>query len=411
MMSRAPLIWGTVLFAAGITLSEYLPIAISLSLLLLCLAGCSLSWKRKGRIFLFFAIPTWLLLGCLRGGIPTHEYAFAKAIRQEGRQWNTQLTKQLQKSGLRGESLGMVSSLLLGNRSMLDRQTRKSFSQAGVSHLLALSGMHLGILYGILYFFIISAFRFSRWRWFLLPIILLAIWSFAILTGSPRSLVRASLMLSISTTIVFSSRYVMLKSPLSSRIMGLHILSLSALVMLIAEPENLHDIGFQLSFAAMYALTLVRQKTRIPSSKIPSNIAKWIVQIVCVSFVAQIGTLPITTYYFHSISLIAPFLNIVLIPITMLIIYASLPLLFFRLGWLADILTWMIETECRFIKASVQLPFTLIEGIYPPAWAVFLLYVLILTVVLRETERPEIPNRWKNQRVIDDSESRWNFYG
>ena len=109
----------------------------------------------------------WITLGMARIGMEKEmpsENQLYKVVCLKARQQQEAMTERLRDAGLDEESLSISSALLLGQKSGLAKETRKKYAQVGASHLLALSGMHLGIIYGILYMLFIRRIRFSEWK-------------------------------------------------------------------------------------------------------------------------------------------------------------------------------------------------------------------------------------------------------
>lgn len=310
--------------------------------------------------------------------LPEMHLPLFEHIRETGIRWNGNLTAQLQEAGLEDQALAMTSSLLLGHRSMLSPDIRHDFSLAGTSHLLALSGMHLGILYGLLYFLLIKRIRYTTERAFALPLTLILIWGYALLTGFPSSLVRASIMLTISTIMMFSPHFHAFFSEAVPWEAALHTLAVSALLMLLLDPACMWEIGCQLSYSAMLSIVLFHPRWRIGRKWKGAKCCQWALGILGISLVAQIGTMPLVAYYFHTIAPLSIFLNLVLIPLTMLLIYLTLPLLVLPLHGLAKVLAALIGTECRLIGEWVTIPGTSIQHLYPTAWETALIYIALL---------------------------------
>lgn len=385
MTVRLPVVWLTIFFAAGILLGKSIPSDYYILAAGISLAPAWYTLRTKSRFHGLFVFLFWLLLGAARMSLPEMHLSFFEHLQSTGTHWNKFFVTQLQESGLKDRALAMVSSLLLGNRSLLSPDTKQAFSLAGASHLLALSGMHLGILYSLIYFLIIKRIRHTSKRLFALPLILLLIWSYALLTGFPSSLVRASIMLTLSTTMMLSPHLHAYYSDDIHWELALHTLALSALIMLLFDPLCLWDIGCQLSYSAMLAIVLCCPQWKVHSHHKLSHICNWAIGILNVSLVAQIGTMPLVAYYFHTIAPIGILLNLILIPLTMVIIYAAIPLLLFPIPWLAKGLSILIGAECSLIEHWVAIPGTSISHIHPTIWETALIYtaLLLLSISLK----------------------------
>ncbi len=152
------------------------------------------------------------------------------------------------------------------------------------------------------------------------------------------------------------------------------------MIILLVSPRQLGEIGFQLSFVAVFFLNSVWSFLSEKYTK-----SRWVVKMLASSTIAQIGTMPLVIYYFHRISLLAPLLNIILIPLTSATIYLTLLTLcmpYAVLGWTLDTLVGMQE---RLIGWANQIYWATATGVYPSLLYICLLYAvfLLLTVLLR----------------------------
>lgn len=372
MIVQHPLLWCAMFLAAGTLLGLVYPLPYYLLLLCATLAGCVLL-QRHDRWHDMLLLAAWLFIGCSRAALCTDsgkDPVWIDSIREDVRPTQRLLMERLMQAEVSPKTLALSSALVLGNRETLTSDIKNSYSQAGVSHLLALSGMHLGILYALFYLVFIFPLRHSRWRWTALLPLTVCIWGYTVLTGLPVSLVRAALMLTFFS-IMQLWHY---------RTDPLHPWALSAIIILLVSPRQLAEISFQLSFVAVFFLIAVWS---FLSEKYPKT--RWVVKMLASSAIAQIGTMPLVIYYFHRISLLAPFLSIILIPLTSAIIYLTLLTLCMPcavLGWALDTLAGMQE---RLIGWANQVHWATSTGIYPSLLYICLLYAmfLLLTVLLR----------------------------
>lgn len=218
--------------------------------------------------------------------------------RQTGQftRWQNLLSVKYAEETLLGEKeQGVIRALTLGDRSALSDELRDVYATAGVSHVLALSGLHVGIIYMLLSFCFRPLFSSRHRRWIGEILSLLALWVFALLTGFSPSIQRAVLMCTIYavTSLVSSDR-----SPLSA-------LSLAALLMMGVNPFVLFDVSFQLSFASMLAILCLAPNPNAISRNAPSRrlslfrkIVRYVAGVLLISLVAQAGTTPLTLHYF-----------------------------------------------------------------------------------------------------------------
>ena len=243
-----------------------------------------------------------------------------------------QLVNTLSDKGLGQQELAIVSAMTLGDKSLIDKDLKNDYSRSGASHVLALSGLHLGIIY------FVFSFMTARWRrryhhWSR-PVseglILITMWSYVVLVGMSPSVVRAAIMMTVYSLLSLQNR----------NRSSLNALAFTAIIMLVADPMILFNISFQLSFVAVAFILLYQGRiySLIPSSTHP--IVKWCWRFLSVSLAAQLGVAPLTAYYFHQIPSYFLLSSLVVMVFTPLIIYLSL--LFFLLMWLPVVQSWLV---------------------------------------------------------------------
>ena len=375
MIVQHPLLWCAAFLAAGIAVGLYFPLPYYLPLLAVLVILCTLLRKTR-HLYDVLTLLVWFLLGCSRASIGSanEEPAWQSAIKQEAKQIQTTLISRLQKAGLSPSTLALTSALTVGEKGGLQYETKEAYRKVGAAHLLALSGMHLGIIYGFLYFILVSWVRFKRCRWYALPIILLSLWGYALIAGMPVSLVRAAIMLSVFTIISMMGY----DSDL------LHALALSAIIILLISPSELLSVSFQLSFSAVFFILTLWAPLRNRFPKLP-----WIVRLLAVSFVATLGTMPLVCYYFHQLPLLGPFLSLILIPTTTLIIYLTLLVMAFPFAPLGKVLNAIEAFQQSVIDWAGSIPGSTLTDIYPSLASVILIYIAMLLAIIRfRTQEP-----------------------
>ena len=198
----------------------------------------------------------------------------------------TSFNKMLE-SHLEGENLAVAKAIILGDKSMLDSETKNSFSATGAMHVLAVSGLHIGLILQILMEVAKFFSRFISRKKAILSILVL-LWIYSILTGFSPSVIRSIFMFTILVLAQFFGK----------EQNNINSLFFSAFVLLLFQPMFLFDIGFQLSYLAMVGIyTLYRP---IESLYQPKNkIIRYFWQGTAVGFAAQCMTVPLTLYYFH----------------------------------------------------------------------------------------------------------------
>jgi competence protein ComEC len=194
---------------------------------------------------------------------------------------------EMLESHLEGENLAVAKAIILGDKSMLDSETKNSFSATGAMHVLAVSGLHIGLILQIMMEVAKFFSRFISRKRAVLSILIL-LWIYSILTGFSPSVIRSIFMFTILVLAQFFGK----------EQNNINSLFFSAFVLLLFQPMFLFDIGFQLSYLAMVGIyTLYRP---IESWYQPKNkIIKYFWQGTAVGFAAQCMTVPLTLYYFH----------------------------------------------------------------------------------------------------------------
>ena len=377
MKTRLPIVWGTLLFLVGLIIGQQWPSMLFLPATLVALIAKSFLWKHP-RTAAFVGIAFWLLLGCSRMSL--HRLLDSEpigrteqALRNKAQQITTMLVQRMEREGFKDkDARALGTAMLLGDRSELSREIRQTYSETGTAHLLALSGLHLGVLYGLFYILFLYWARYTQWRWHALPIMLLCIWGYAFLTGFPVSLIRASIMLSLLTIGSLAER----------NVPAIHSLSLAALIILLCWPEAISDIGFMLSFASVFFIIMLYLPLQHHYYKLFSG---WgtLLKPLGISLAAQIGTAPLCLYFFHTLPLAAALINLLLIPFTSCIVYLGFAAVLFPFPLLVSALTKVLSAELRLVEWWSSLPNITLHDIYITPWMVVLMYALLLVGIVR----------------------------
>lgn len=231
--------------------------------------------------------------------------------------------------GVGEEQLPVLSALTLGYKNQLEDETRETYSVAGISHVLALSGMHIGIIWILLDFLLRPLLR-MRLRWVKGICVVGALWTFAFVVGLEASVVRAVIMCMLME-IGRLSGY---------QSFSLNTLSIAALGMLLYWPFYLFDVGFQLSFVAVASILLLYPFFNgIFTFK--NRIGRWTWRILSVSLAAQLGTAPWVMYYFSYFSVYFLLTNGVVALLVPFIIYGAL--LMMLTAWLPGVQSYVVE--------------------------------------------------------------------
>ncbi len=206
-----------------------------------------------------------------------------------------------------------LKGIILADRTEMDAETVKDFNQTGLVHLLAISGSHMVIIFWIVLSILNQIIPVKKRR-FSIILSILFIWIFAIFIDFGSSVMRSCLMISCYYIMVLLQR----KSDL------LHSLALSAFILLIFDSNQLFDVGFQLSYVAVLGIWWLTNPIKNLFRKPRFKAEKVFYEISAMTFAAQIATLPLAIYYFHQFSFVSIIANLLIIPLSEVIIVSSL---------------------------------------------------------------------------------------
>ncbi|MGZ2371968.1 ComEC/Rec2 family competence protein [Ancylomarina sp. YFZ004] len=286
--------------------------------------------------------------------------------------WRQRLLNIYKKAGLKNEAYEILAALTLGAREEVSEDVKSVWSAAGATHVLAVSGLHVGIIFGVMQF-LLSFLAGSMLGRFIRGVILLAcLWSYALLTGLSPSVMRAASMFSILAIALMINR----KGTIYNS------LSISALLLLLIDPFVLFNVGFQFSYLAVVSIVFFQPKFE-NMIKVNSFVLRWSWRLFTVSLAAQIGTFPLAIYYFHQFPAYFFLSNFVIIPVAGLLIYGSALLLIFSdiellTKWFTYLLQHFVELIHGLIYQIQALPGALVERITFTSLQVVFLYCLII---------------------------------
>ncbi|MDM1368925.1 ComEC/Rec2 family competence protein [Myroides marinus] len=248
-------------------------------------------------------------------------------------------TIHLEDNLLSNDAKALLTALLLGEKSYIDREVISQFKDVGVMHVLAISGLHVGLLYIVLFW--TFSFLPHRYRQ---VVILLALWFFVFLSGFSPSVFRAVFMFSVFTICRLIRREQSLE----------HSIGLALFFSLCVYPQWVYDIGFQLSYLAVISIVYFMPLFKKYYAK--NRMFKYIQGIVYVSVSVQIGLIPLQMYYFHQFSLTFLLANLVVIPlVTVLVILGIVYLCSMWLKGVSDVLGWLFSRFTDVLYYSIRL--------------------------------------------------------
>ena len=271
-----------------------------------------------------------------------------------------------------GESeRSIAAALLIGYKIDLDKDLVQAYSNAGVVHLIAISGLHMGIIYSILFWLFAKIPFVKRSKLTRLLLTLCCLWVFALLTGASGSVLRSAFMFSfIAVGLAFNRKASIYNS-----------MAASAFILLCYNPYLLWDVGFQLSYLAVLGI-VISQPNVVSWFHSKNKIVNTAWQLCSVSLAAQLFTFPICIFYFHQLPLLFLVSNLIAIPLTtialwtciILIIVSPIHAIAFVIGKIVFVAIWLINHTVLFINA---IPFSLWDNLHLNFIQTFVMYMIV----------------------------------
>ncbi len=271
---------------------------------------------------------------------------------------------------------GLAEALLIGYRGDIDKDLSLAYSNTGTVHIIAISGMHLALIYALLMWLLRSLPEKGKIKWLKIITLLAILWAFSFLCGAQPSILRA--------TISFS--FVLIAKALNRRSSAFNSLAGSAFFLLCLDPYYLFDPGFQLSFAAISSILLFHRSIRqLFDTK--NRIIGYVYELVSITLAAQVLTFPVSLYHFHQFPVYFLFSNLLAVPVSGIILVAEIILLAVSpVSWLAAfsgrIISMLIGVMNGWIEKIGNLPGASIREIEINGWQLLLIYLLILFLSL-----------------------------
>ncbi len=311
------------------------------------------------------------------------KYQFIKTNKQHlslsilAAKWRILTINQLKKFIVTPAAIGIAEALLIGDRADIDQETWDTYSRTGIVHIIAISGMHMGIIYvGLLGLLTWLPF-FKKRKYIAIIIAVMAMWLFAFITGLPASVMRAAVMFTILAGAT------LLKRPSANY----NALMVSAFILLCYNTKWLQDVGFQLSYAAVLGIMLFAKPIQ-NSLWVENKFLKPIWQLISGTLAAQIFTFPLCLYYFHQFPLIFLLSNLIAIPLTTIILYAEILLMLISfisksLGMvLGKIITWLILLLNKSIAWLSTFSYITIYNVHCNIWQTLLLFGVVCLAII-----------------------------
>ncbi|OFX49041.1 MAG: hypothetical protein A2046_14705 [Bacteroidetes bacterium GWA2_30_7] len=278
------------------------------------------------------------------------------------------------KYGISGNEYSVLSALTVGYTSELDSKIKHSYSSSGATHILSVSGLHVGIIFIVFNYLLMFMEKIKYGKLIKAIFLILFLWFYALLTGLSPSVLRSAAMLS----------FVIVGQSLKRQTNIYNSITASAFVLIIINPFIITDLGFQLSYLAL--ISIIYFQPIIYNWFYIKN--KWLDKIwvlISVSIAAQIVSTPISLFYFHQFPNYFLLTNIIVVPLSTVIIYLALILLAFSsFDFIANYLGIALKYSVRILNNTISsiegLPHSVSENIYISGFQMFLIYFFIIII-------------------------------
>ena len=265
---------------------------------------------------------------------------------------------------------GLAEALLIGYKDDLDQNLVQSYTNTGVVHIIAISGMHLALVYWLLASLLKPLRRKKQTRWLRPILIITGLWFFSLLAGAQASVIRSAVMF---TCIVIGESFTRKTSIYNT-------LAASAFILLCYDPYWLWDVGFQLSYAAVLSIVIFMQPI-YNWFYIRNKILDFIWKLNAVSIAAQVLTVPLSIFHFHQFPNYFLLTNFIAVPLSSFIVLGEIvlcALIFipFAAGLVGKLLSWLIWVMNSYIERIESLPYSLWDGLQINVVQTIFLYII-----------------------------------
>jgi competence protein ComEC len=290
--------------------------------------------------------------------------------------------------GISGDEYAVAGALILGYTDKLDQDLISIYSGSGALHILSVSGMHVGVVFIVLSFLLAFLDRTRKGKYIKPVILVLLIWFYAAITGFSPAVNRAAAMIT----------FVIVGKMMGRSTNIYNTLAASALFLLILNPLLIADVGFQLSYIAVFGIVLLQKK--IQELWQPSN---WLVMqvwsLISVSIAAQIATFPLSIFYFHQFPNYFLLTNLVVVPFSNLIIYSGMLVLIvsplaFLAAFFSKVFVYMLYGLNYSIRFIESLPYAVTHNLSVNTFETIVLYIAIAFVIAFIFNRRNHMLRW-----------------
>ena len=305
--------------------------------------------------------------------------SFADKIKQK----RLDLLFRIDNSSLQPQNKAILKGIILADRTEIDQEIINHFSKTGLIHILAISGSHMAIIF-LMILFVLNPIFSVKYRNIPIYISSAAIWGFAIFIDYGNSVVRSCIMITVYYIMIFLQRKPNL----------LHSLALAGMMILSIDTQQLFDVGFQLSFLAVFGIFWLYKPITNHYKPLKNRAIRFILNTFSLSLAAQLTTLPLILFYFHQFSIMSVFINVVSIMVSQGFIIFSfiISILFgieFTPDWLLEIYDWCASFFLNMVAFFSKTDFSFVENVSIEIPELIILFVLVY--LLRSVfEKPNV---------------------
>ncbi len=287
----------------------------------------------------------------------------------------------LQQHGLEGREFAVGAALILGYTDELDPEIMRAYAGSGALHVLSVSGLHVGIMYVVVAWFLSFLDKIKRGNIIKAFLLITFLAFYAMITGLSPSVLRASVMFG----------FIVIAKSFNYHTNIYNTLAVSAISLLIYDPYLVMQVGFQLSYLAVIGIVAF-QPLLVDLWEPKTKLMKWVWEITCVSLAAQIATAPLGFLYFHQFPVYFMISNLIVIPVSTGILYAGLATLLSAVipqlcNYLTLILKWMILVMNKSVELTEALPYSILGGIDISIIETWMLYFIVVALFIFFTQR------------------------
>jgi len=305
--------------------------------------------------------------------------SFADKIKQK----RLDLLFRIDNSSLQPQNKAILKGIILADRTEIDQEIINHFSKTGLIHILAISGSHMAIIF-LMILFVLNPIFSVKYRNIPIYISLAAIWGFAIFIDYGNSVVRSCIMITVYYIMIFLQRKPNL----------LHSLALAGMMILSIDTQQLFDVGFQLSFLAVFGIFWLYKPITNHYKPLKNRAIRFILNTFSLSLAAQLTTLPLILFYFHQFSIMSVFINVISIMVSQgFIIFSFIVSILFGIeftpDWLLKIYDWCASFFLNMVAFFSKTDFSFVENVSIEIPELIILFVLVY--LLRSVfEKPNV---------------------